>query len=219
MNKTKRMKVVETGDFAGEIKPVIHPVVHSRQLFEVYRLTHECYSANGSHLPSLDGIWIPHPEFDHIVETTILVAELDGQIVGTVSITKDGPRGLPADKQFGPTCALMRSSRRRLAQVWRLLVRESCPLKQPISTSLLSAAVHHLLSEEIQTTLFFIQDKHAELCRKLLNAITLVRTGNGRGQPNACDTLLRSDLENLKSDLKSKNAASNRRSLEPIFSV
>ena len=126
MNQTPLMKVIETGDFAGESRPTIHPIATSRQLFELYHLAYECYRLEGQHLP-LNGLWIEHPDFDHIPETTILVAELNEEIVGTISITLDGTRGLPLDKGFDRTCMIMRACGIRMAQVWRVLIKESCP--------------------------------------------------------------------------------------------
>jgi hypothetical protein len=198
MDNHMRNRIIETGDFAGEIRPAIHPITHSRQLFDVYRLTYECYLARGHYLPRLDGLWIPHPDFDHVAETTILVAELEGEIVGTVSITLDGTRGLPLDEKFKNTCMLIRSGGKRLAQVWRLLVKESCSLKDPILTSLVYEAVHHLLLRGIHTSLFFVQEQHAEPCRELLNAVTLTSALSAHGLSNARSILMRAETDNLK---------------------
>src|SRR5579871_4483303 len=109
------IRTIETGDFAGEYKPNIHPITHSRQLFDVYRLTYECYMSQGHFPLHPDGLWIPHPDFDHLAETTILVAELEEEIVGTVSITIDGKMGLPLDDKFARTCTLIRAGGKRIA--------------------------------------------------------------------------------------------------------
>ena len=69
-----RQQIVETGDFAGEVRPAIKTITHSRQLFDIYRLTYACYMDQTMHLPSPANLWIPYPNFDHIPETEILVA-------------------------------------------------------------------------------------------------------------------------------------------------
>ncbi len=102
---TSSIPILESGDFSGEIKPEIHPLAHSRELFEIYRLTYTCYLATANPARP-DGLWIPHANFDHIPETTILVAELDKEIVGSVSITIDGLKGLPMDREFPRNCML-----------------------------------------------------------------------------------------------------------------
>lgn len=54
------------------------------------------------------------------VETTILVAEEGGELVGTVSITMDSENGLPVDLDYKDEVDRVRHDDRRLACVWRL---------------------------------------------------------------------------------------------------
>jgi hypothetical protein len=198
MIQTAHARIIETGDLAGEITPVIQPVTNSRQLFDIYRLAYESYQTSDHFVPRLDGLWISHPNIDHSAQTMILTAKLDDELVGTVSMTRDGPQGVPLDQDLSRTCELIRSGRRSMAQVWRLLVKESCPIKLSILSCLLSAATQHLLSQGVQTILYLVQDKHAEECRDLANGLILTRMPSAPGLSNAQSVLMRSETENLQ---------------------
>ncbi len=198
MDNKIQLKIVETGDFAGEVRPEIHKLANSRELFDLYRLTYECYQADGHPLPNADGLWIPHPEFDHLPTTTIFIAQLGGEMVGTVSITMDGTLGLPLDKKFPNTCRLNRLKGRRVAQVWRLLVRESCPIKSSIVVSLLTEATQRLMAEGAQTCLYVVQEKLTATCCDLLNAIVLTSIASAPGLPHSKSVLMLTELDGLK---------------------
>lgn len=204
MDKNTPKKVVETGDFSGEAGPTIHAVANSRELFEVYRLTYECYLAVGHGRPHPDGLWIPFPEFDHIPETIIFVAELDGKIVGSITLTRDGAHGLPSDKNFNRTSLLIRTEGRKLAEVWRLVVSGSCPDKPRILTSLMAHVTKRLLSEGIQTCLLFVQAEHVDLCRQRLNVVTLSHGKTIPGSSSASSVFMRCDVENIPKRWRSR---------------
>src|SRR5579872_3733297 len=89
---------LQSGDYAQGDKPLIRPIASSRDLFDVYRMTHDASVAKGYCLPKPDRMLNPFPEFDHLPETTILVAVIGEEIVGSVSMTRDGSGGFPADK-------------------------------------------------------------------------------------------------------------------------
>src|SRR5262245_29486021 len=81
-------------------RPIIRPIRDLAELQQVYRLTHDCYVENGYVKPHPTGMIVHYPQFDHIPETTILVAVINGRIVGSVSLTQDGPGGFSIDDDF-----------------------------------------------------------------------------------------------------------------------
>ena len=199
MNTNLNLRIVEAGDFAGSSMPTVRPIAHSRELFDVYRMTYQCYRTENK-LNSEDGLCIPHPEFDHIDDTTILVAEWGGEILGTISLTLDGKHGLPLDKNLNRTCALSRAEGRPLAQAWRLLAKDSCPT-DVIVTSLITEATQRLLSQNIQTSLWMVQERYSPLCHMLLNPVMLTRIASARGASKVNSVLLRGDAEKLQCPL------------------
>jgi hypothetical protein len=195
MSKIQIQRMVETGDFVKHAKPAIYSTKDPYQLFAVHRLTYECYLSKKSDSPSLEGLWTPHPDFDQIPESTIYIAELEGKIVGSVSITMDGLRGLPLDSSFFRTCALVRTQRSRLVQLWRLLIKESCPIKDSIRELLLATAAEHFRAQAIETVLLFVQEDHMHTCTKFFEATPIALVRSIPETMDAPHVLLRCDLE------------------------
>lgn len=196
MNPNTQIKTVESGDFAA-LAIQIRPINNSRELFDIYRMTYECYQSHTKPESHPDGLWIPHPEFDHIPETTILIAEMEGRIVGSVSLTRDSNNGLPMAQSCDRTCALVRANHRNLAGVWRLLVRPGEATKEAIALSLLSDLKKRLLDEHIQTCLLSVSADYIDLCGPLLHPVMLFQGQMARGLSNLPGVFLRCDVENF----------------------
>src|SRR5262249_52872424 len=142
--------------------------------------------------------WIPHPEFDHIPETQIFVAEVEGEILGSISVTQDGMRGMPIDTEFPRTSMITRSQGRRLAQVWRFLVRDSGTLKDTVICHLLSAAVNHMQVQHMEIAFLCVPEEQASACQDYMKAVPLTRLRSARGLSAAMSLLLRADLTQLQ---------------------
>src|SRR5205807_2235155 len=61
MAKKQPNRIVESGDFSPRKSLSVRPVATSRDFFEVYALTYECFFPGAAALPRQDAIWIPHP--------------------------------------------------------------------------------------------------------------------------------------------------------------
>src|SRR5579864_3438414 len=109
----------------GQDELVIRPVANSAELRMVYRLVHDCYVSRGYATPQGNGLFDPYPGFDRLAETTVLVAVNAGQIVGTFSMTLDGPSGLTVEEDFPRECEQLRKRSRFMAAAWRLAIRPS----------------------------------------------------------------------------------------------
>ena len=190
------LRTVESGDFASRSGITIHPVTNSHEFFEVYRMAYDAYRDQDSPPASKDSVWIPFPEFDHASASTILVAERQGEIVGSVSITFDGPRGLPLDKSFGGRPAfLFRNQGLRLAEIWRLVTKATVADGSMIAAALLQDVVERLKQQEIQTSLVSVLFPYAALCREQLKAVTLWSGHASTASLVQPSTLLRFDLQ------------------------
>ena len=65
----------------------IRPIRDDCELDEIHRLVHDAYLDAGLIRPQPGGRLIYYPHLDGIPETTVLVAELNGVIVGTSTLT------------------------------------------------------------------------------------------------------------------------------------
>jgi len=193
-------KIVRTGDFKDDQGFGIHPVSKSQELFDIHRLTHDSCVAKGLIKSRPDGLWVPHPEFDLIPQTTILVASIENTVVGSISFTRAGNQGLIADRIFRRTCSLIRSENRTIAEIWRLVLKPSFPERDKVTEALMQAAVQNLMTQGVQTCLLSIYPEYIALCERLLNVVVLTGTNAVPGLPSFQTVFMRSDLEALSKE-------------------
>ena len=163
----------------------------------VYRLTHDCFLERGYCRPRPDGRLIHYPELDCIPETTVLIAVIDGEVVGTTSFTLDGPSGLNVDHDFQLACEEIRAERRSLAASWRLATKNSFRSQNDVVMALIKATTGMLLDSGTQTCLFTFNPRHERIYQRLLNMRTVARSGNARGLTTAPSVLMRCDCETV----------------------
>jgi len=176
---------------------VVRPIRNDAELDAVYRLTHDAYLERGYCSPSADGRLIHYPHLDGIPETTVLVALLDGVIMGTNSWTLDGPRGLHVDSDFKSDCNAIRREDRRMAGSWRIATRHCCRHGQKVVMSLIERTVFDCLAAEVETAVFTFNPRHERLYQRLLNMTTVARRSASHGLSNAPAGFMRLDVESI----------------------
>ncbi len=92
---------------------------------EVYKLTYRVYAQEG-YCVLLPNEKLQHyPHLDEIPETTVLIISEKSLIIGTNSITLDGPNGLHVDKDFRQEMIIIRKqcsqNNKKLASSWRIV--------------------------------------------------------------------------------------------------
>ncbi|MFN8423161.1 MAG: hypothetical protein U0470_07120 [Anaerolineae bacterium] len=97
----------------------IRPVRTAAELDRVHRLVHDVYVGAGYCDPRPDGRLPVYDRFDALPETLVLAAFEGDDVVGTLSVTLDGPLGLSCDHDFRAACDRIRAEGRRLVAVWR----------------------------------------------------------------------------------------------------
>jgi hypothetical protein len=148
--------------------------------------------------PRPDGKLIHYPHLDGIPETTVLVALLDGQVVGTNSLTLDGPRGLHVDHDFKPACDAIRGEGRRLAASWRIGTRNRVRQDARVVFGLIQATLRLGLQYGMQTCVFTFQTRHERIYQKLLNLRTVARMeASATGLRNGSTVFMRLDREHI----------------------
>nr|AAO64427.1 long chain N-acyltyrosine synthase [uncultured bacterium CSLF42] len=199
MNFLDESSVVETffSEFSGLNRPNIRPVEDLDEMKEVYRLTHTSYVSSGYSDCHPSNMLIHYPYFDHIPESTILIALMHGKIVGSVSLTIDGPNGLTVDEDFKEDCDKIRAEGKPLATVWRLVVDESHRNQRTIVMNLINEIVHRLLKNKISNCLFAVNPKHANVYQRMLNMQVVATRTTTNGLCNAPAVLLRGDPEKI----------------------
>ncbi|MFH1023161.1 MAG: hypothetical protein V1809_07205 [Planctomycetota bacterium] len=176
---------------------VVRPIENDDELDEVYRITHDAYVERGYCAPQSDGRLIHYPRHDGIPETTVLIAERNDRIVGTNSLTLDGPNGLPVDEDFGRDCERIRATGRRLAASWRIATRKDCREERNIAMGLIRETLRLCLLKGVETCLFTFNPRHERIYQRLLNMRTVARSEGTAGLSNAPAVFMRCDEETL----------------------
>src|SRR5580765_4806339 len=139
--------------------PVIRFARTLSEMQQVYQLTHQCYVASGYCPPKPSGMVVHYPDFDHLSESTHLIALLKGKIVGAVSLTEDGPSGFTVDDDFKRECDAIRQEGKKVASIWRLVVDESSRDGRTVLVHLMRTMHELLLQEKISTALMIVNPK------------------------------------------------------------
>ena len=172
----------------------------AKDMEAVYRLTHDAYVAEGYIKPHPDGWLIHYPELDDIPETTVLVAsegKRGRRVVGTVSWTRDGKRGLHVDHDFKAEVDAVRAEGLRLGAAWRIVTTEDCRSKIAVIMALVRAVVHDMISSGMEVALFSFNPKHAGAYARLLNMDVIAERSGVAGLNAAPAVLMRADWHKI----------------------
>lgn len=147
-----------------------------RELDEVHRITHDSIVEAGYMPPQNGGRIISYPELDSSPRTTILVAMEDRRVIGTNSITADGPFGLHTDRYFRAETDVIRREGRRLVSSFRIATdpgrtgRRNLALVQDLVKWSLVVAIHKY---DFETILCTFNPKHETVYERWLAARTV----------------------------------------------
>ena len=109
------------------------------QMRVVHELTYMAYRAKGLCQADPSERLQHYPHLDYIAETTVLMAMAGDKLVGTVSITLDGPEGLHVDEDFPEVMVRWRPGGLRLAAAWRIVTDPAYRGDRRIITGLMRA--------------------------------------------------------------------------------
>jgi hypothetical protein len=180
-----------------DARPVVRPTRDPGELDAVHRLTHDAFLERGYCRPQPDGRLRHHPALDLARETTVFVAVADGVVVGTNSLTLDGPGGLPMDRDFRVECHRVRAEGRVLAASWRLATHRTYRDQSFLVKELIRVTTVFGVRSSVETCLFTFNPRHERVYQRLLNLRTIGRRKGMAGLLNAPAVLMRSDLERL----------------------
>ncbi|MAD61579.1 MAG: hypothetical protein CMH49_08760 [Myxococcales bacterium] len=92
------------------------------RLVEIHSLTHDCLVDAGRITPVDSGMFILYPKLNEIEETTVLIVEYEGRIIGTNTITLDNKHGLHSEVHFPDQTDKARKRSKRLCSSWRIMI-------------------------------------------------------------------------------------------------
>ncbi len=196
----------------------------------VWRLTHDEYVRMGYARPQPNGL-LQHFELDGIDETTVWLAEdKDEKILGTISLTADGPAGLHVDEDFKDVADYVRQECRlagiNLAAAWRIVTRSEYHHQMPLSMGLISAVVDAVRRRPYQVTLYTFNPRHEKFYRKMLGFETIAGPRPSPAVQDAPAILMRGDLEKVdrawgrverrRSSARMRRSTSDTREYQPV---
>jgi hypothetical protein len=184
---------------------IIRPVANEEELTQVHRLTHDAYVSVGYATPQPDRRLVHYGDFDHLPETTVLVAVVQNEIVGSLSLTLDGPWGLTVEKDFKRVCDSLRYSGRSLGVVWRLAMSKSASPSRHIVMELFHSTFDLALLQGANTCLITVNPKHQTVYQRMLNATVVSTNSFTKGLDQAPGVLLRLDAESAPPNWKRLN--------------
>jgi len=183
-------------DYQTIYVPNVRPIHNLEELRQVYKLTHDCFVSTGYFQAHPSHMIVHYPHFDHLPETEILVAVMNGVFVGSVSVTFDGPAGFTVEEEFKEQCAAIREEGHPMATVWRLVVDPSVRSNRAVLISLVDTVVARIRERDVTLALFAVNPKHERVYCHMLNMEVVARkleTG-GRSAPSV---LLRADADKI----------------------
>lgn len=163
----------------------------------IYRLVYDAYLEKGFIEPKTVPRLKYNSELDGIAETTVLAVEGAGLLLGTISVTLDGPAGLPADRDFKTMADTVRREGRTLAGVWRLVTRCGYTDERNLVMALIGEAVQVALRHQVQSCLCAIHPKHEHFYKRLLGMTRIAYARSMKGLLNSPGVCLRCDAEDV----------------------
>lgn len=168
-------------------------VADPSDLYSVWKLNYDAYTSAGYISPNLQRTWSEYGwlELGQCPATTVLLAMMGDTLVGSVSVTKDGPLGLHTDVDFPEETRAVRREGGRLASSWRIITSCSERTNCMIVASLMRSVAQFAVEWGIDTVLCTFNPKHEKVYQRLFHAKTIARRDGTRGLCGAPAVLMR----------------------------
>ncbi|WP_305907230.1 hypothetical protein Q9L42_017035 [Methylomarinum sp. Ch1-1] len=167
------------------------------RLDEIYRLTHDTLAESGSIKRSENGRLRTCPHLDKIPETTILIAEKDNRIIGTITFTLDGPNGVHTDSWFNiETEEVRRKTNGIIGSSWRVATEKDYRNSRILVLDLMKNAFKVGLENNCTVCLFTFLNKHIRIYQRIMAAEVLAK------KSVSIDGNIQTELNFMKIDVK-----------------
>lgn len=146
------------------------------RLDEIYRLTHETLVEAGDIQPGEMGKIVSFPEIDVAPETSIIIAERDNVIIGTISFTIDGPNGLHISQWFREeTNTIRNASNGPIGAFWRIATERKCRGKRALVLDLMTYAFKEAIRKKCDYALLICTHRHFSFYQNFIGAEIVAR--------------------------------------------
>ncbi len=154
----------------------IRKLTDLKRLPEIGRLIHDTFIESGLISTKCKTPVDLYPHLNFIKETTILTVELNGKIIGTNSMTLDGPAGLHTDYYFKEETDFIRKTENTvLGSSWRIATSHEYRNHIKLFLDLIQQSFFIAKEKQIETCLFVFAEKHEAFYKKMLDAETIAK--------------------------------------------
>ncbi len=146
------------------------------RLNEVYRLSHDALAEAGIIMPRSNGLLVTDPKVDRMKETSILLAENNEELIGTISVTLDGPHGLHIERWFGEEVDQIRKNDPGiLCTAWRFAIARKFRSDRRLPFELIRKAFNQACQKGCHTGLIVVTYRHIEFYHSFMKAEVVAR--------------------------------------------
>lgn len=143
------------------------------RLPEIYSLTHDTFVESGLILPKENKTLNLYPHLNEIDETVVLIAESEGKIIATNSVTIDGENGLHTDAYFKRETDRLREKGEKLGCSWRIATDKNYRCNIRVIMNLIKRSLSVGEKMGMETCLFIFEKRHERIYKKLIGAKTI----------------------------------------------
>lgn len=170
---------------------LIRPIIDDQELDAVHRLIHDAYVEQGYIEPRPDGRLRHYADIEAAPENMVLVAIDGGAIVGTVSVTLDGPAGLHVDHDFRALCDDVRAEGLPVGAVWRIVTEPGHRASRALVIELIRGTIAVFQRVGVATSLCTFAPRHERAYERLLGFRTIGRAAGIDGEVSTPAVLMR----------------------------
>ena len=160
------------------------------EIAEIWHLAYTQYVQRGYIPRNPEELYVSCEHLEWIEQTTPLVAIADKAIIGTITITLDGPMGLPMERDYPTETARERQAGRPLASCWRLATANECHSSHRVSTMLMHTTAAWLMERGEPTLLMECHPRHANYYRKRIGFEKVAERSDTIGLTDAPSVLM-----------------------------
>ncbi|MFD0965196.1 N-acyl amino acid synthase FeeM domain-containing protein [Pseudofulvibacter geojedonensis] len=156
-----------------ESKIIYKELTDLSRLPEIHSLTYDTFVDGGLILPKEERELDLYPHLNRIRETVIIIAECEGKIIGTNSVTLDSRNGLHTDLYFRKETNQFRRINKRIGSSWRIATDKDHRGSIKIIMNLIKHSLLIGLKMNMEKCLFVFEKKNERVYQKLIGATTI----------------------------------------------
>lgn len=182
------------------------------RLPEIFSLAYKTFLENNLILPSESEQMDLYPQLNKSGHTIIIIAECEGRIIATNSVTMDGENGLHTDTHFKKETDEWRRKSKALGSLWRIATEKKYRNNVKLIKDILKKTVEVIEVMGIATVVFTIEKRHEKIYKRIFGAETIaekVSSLDRNPKHEISMVLMVSNIEKMKNSLKLAGFYSN----------